>query len=249
MAAIILLVRGGKRSDDGRVTHPRHFALSLALLIGIARPVCLATPPSLSGDSPSPTPPPGLNLSSSAISSLIRGEPVVREALVPGSPWPRVTVFKRVDAPPDLAAGVFLDYESAPRFIRKLESVEVVSQRGMTKEVEYQVRLPVFMSVGYRTRNTYSREGEAHVVKWELVRSSLASSGSGEFRVAPWGEGSLMVYSSEVVPSSGLVASLRSMAVEEVKSTAESLAKEAARRSSTTTAPREAAPSRAPRSP
>lgn len=133
--------------------------------------------------------------------------------------------------PPEVAIGVFLDYESAPQFMSKLESVKVTSEIGQTKEVEYRLRLPVLMSVGYKTSNTYSREGFSHVVKWELLSSSAASSGCGEFRVDPWGSGSLVIYSSEVVPVNWVVSKLKSLAVKEVESAANALSVEAIRRS------------------
>lgn len=178
----------------------------------------------------SPPPPLAQSLSPTELASLSRGEPVVVLETTSAGPWPKVTVLRRLPVPPEVVSAVFLDYEAAPRFMKKLESVRVTSTRDSVQEVEYRVRLPVLMSVSYRTRNSYAREGGRHVVRWELLESSLASSGSGEFSVEPWGEGSLMVYSSAVVPANRLVASLKNLAVEEVRSTASALANESLRR-------------------
>jgi uncharacterized membrane protein len=182
-----------------------------------------------SGASSSP-PPATRSLSSSEMSSLSRGEVVVVLEPTSAGPWPKVTVLRKLPVPPDVVSGVFLDYESAPRFMDKLESARVTSTRARVQEVEYRVRLPVLMSVAYKTRNSYAKEGDRHIVRWELLESSLASSGSGEFSVEPWGTGSLMVYSSMVVPANRLVASLKNLAIEEVRSTASALASESIRR-------------------
>lgn len=160
---------------------------------------------------------------------LAEGKQVAMLREIEGQPWPEVVVVQRSSAPADLVAAVFLDYERAPSFIRKLESAEVVRSVGEETDVRYRVRLPVLLSVGYSTRNVYRKNGQVHSVKWRLLESPVASSGHGEFRVEPWGDGSVVAYTSLVSPSNRVVAALKSLAIEEVKSTVSAIVGEADR--------------------
>jgi len=165
---------------------------------------------------------------------LAAGETVVIATDHDGLPWPELTLYKKVDAPPEVIAKLFLDYENAPSYIPGMVAAKVVREEGDgTKDVRYTVKMPVFTQLTYTVRNHYSKHGDSFNVKWELLESPVAKSSDGSLRVEPYEGQSIIRYSNLVHPTFPMAGALKGQALKEARATVEAIAKEAERVAST----------------
>ncbi len=163
---------------------------------------------------------------------LREGQTVVVSTNVPGAPWPRLNLYRVVNAPPAIVAGLFTDYDAAPSYMPGLLAADVVKTNGDgSKDVRYTVKVPVLGRINYTVRNTYEKSGEDFTVRWQLLQSPLAKSSDGSLRIEPYEDGrTILCYSNLCVPITNLVAGLKNQALVEAKNTVLSLAIESERR-------------------
>jgi hypothetical protein len=164
--------------------------------------------------------------------ALAAGQTVVKSENVKGAPWPRLKLYRVVNAPPKVVADLFTDYPSAPSYTPGMLAAKVIATNpDGTKDVEYRTKVPVLQSITYAVRNTYVDKGNSYEVKWTLLRSPLAKSSDGSLRIEPYGQGkTLMRYANLTVPLTNLVAGLKNQALSEAKTTVQAIASEAQRR-------------------
>lgn len=163
--------------------------------------------------------------------ALDLGEAVVVTRNIEGATWPEIRIYQRVKAPAADIAALFLDYENAPSYIPNLKEVRIVGEPApQSTDIRYTVKLPVVFTTSYTVRNTYSREGNLYVVRWNLLEAFLARSATGSLRVEPRGNEAIVCYANHVEPLTRLVAGLRGQALAEAKSTIQAIATEAERR-------------------
>jgi hypothetical protein len=163
---------------------------------------------------------------------LAEGQTVVKSTDIPGLPWPELSLFRVVNAPPDVVADLFTDYDSAPSFTPGLLKAEVVkTYPDGSKDVRYNVRVPVIQRTSYLVRNHYKKSGDAFTVSWELLQSPLAKKSDGSLRIEPYdGDRTLLCYTNLCVPITNLVSGLKNQARVEAKNTVLAIATEAERR-------------------
>jgi hypothetical protein len=166
---------------------------------------------------------------------LAAGQTVVKSENVPGAPWPKLELYRVVDAPPQILIDLFSDYPAAPSYTPGMLSAKVIANNpDGTKDVEYRVKVPVLQSITYSVRNTYIRKGNSYEVKWTLLRSPLAKASDGSLKIEPYGKGkTLMRYTNLTVPVTNLVAGLKNQALNEARATVRAIATEAERRTAT----------------
>jgi hypothetical protein len=166
---------------------------------------------------------------------LAAGQTIVKSENVAGAPWPRLRLYKVVNAPPQILAELFSDYPAAPSYTPGMLAAKVIANNpDGTKDVEYKVKVPVLQSITYAVRNTYIKKGNSYEVKWTLLRSPLAKSSDGSLRIEPYGKGkTLMRYTNLTVPLTNLVAGLKNQALDEARATVRAIATEAERRDAT----------------
>ena len=132
---------------------------------------------------------------------------------VAGSPWPAVAVYQYIDASPEEAAAVFIDYERHQTYIpgvRKSHVSAVISSR--TVEVDYVVRVPIVADEHYTVRNHLCayESSKSYRVDWTLVRASSTKATTGNVRFEPYRgprlgtRGTVMAYANVVTPGSRL---------------------------------------------
>ncbi len=170
---------------------------------------------------------------------LAQGQVVVKSKTVPGAPWPQLSLYQVVDAPPDVMADLFMDYSAAPSYTPGMLAAKVVANNSDgTKDVQYTVKVPVLQKISYTVRNSYARKGKSFEVDWTLLHSPLAKSVDGSLRVEPCGNGqTLLCYTNLVVPITNLVAGLKNQALTEAKATVRAIKAEAEKRAATPQAP------------
>ena len=100
-----------------------------------------------------------------------------------GSPWPAVTIVTYVDATPEEAVAVFIDYARHVEFIpsTRLSRVSRIHSASDV-EVDYVVALPVVSDEAYTVRDRLSRDSSGYRVDWTLVRASSTRGTVGHAR-------------------------------------------------------------------
>jgi len=101
----------------------------------------------------------------------------------PTSPWPAVTIVTYVDATPEEAAAVFVDYARHIEFIPSTKVSRVSRVHSATDvEVDYVVALPIVSDEAYTVRDRLSRDSAGYRVDWTLVRASSTKGTVGHAR-------------------------------------------------------------------
>ena len=124
-------------------------------------------------------------LALSLFSAAAGAQDIVREQRA-GSPWPAVTIVTYVDATPEQAAAIFIDYARHVEFIpsTKLSRVSKVHAPNDV-EVDYIVALPIVSDEEYTVRDRLSRDSAGYRVDWTLVRASSTRGTVGHARFTP----------------------------------------------------------------
>jgi len=159
-------------------------------------------------------------LSSDQIATLKQGQMVVTSETVPGGPWPRLKVYTLVNASVPVIRGVFMDYGNAQNYIPNLVSAKVVANPSPNIfDVCYTSHMPVIGDSVSTVHNVYSTKGTTLTVDWNLISSQAASVSTGQLKVEPYGNVSIMRYTNYVVPKSSLAFLAKGVAMNEVKAT------------------------------
>jgi hypothetical protein len=163
---------------------------------------------------------------------LAEGQTVVKSTDIAGVPWPQLSLYRVVNAPPDVVSNLFTDYDSAPSYTPGLIQAQVIATNpDGTKDVRYTVKVPVIQRTSYVVRNSYLKQGNNFTVSWNLIQSPLAKKSDGSLRIEPYDEDrTIMCYTNLCVPITNLVAGLKNQALVEAKNTVLALATEAERR-------------------
>ena len=162
----------------------------------------------------------------------LAAQDIVREQR-PGSPWPAVTIVTYVDATPEEAAAVFIDYARHIEFIpsTKLSRVSRVHSASDV-EVDYVVALPIVSDEAYTVRDRLSRDSAGYRVDWTLVRASSTKATVGHARFTPATDpktgkpGTRFEYHNFVTPGSRIAGMgfIRNRALKEMEQTAAAFA-------------------------
>lgn len=166
------------------------------------------------------------------MSQLTAGKVVVKSQNVPGYAWPKLVLFRVVNAQPSLVYELFGDYAAVPSYNPNVISAKVISvNNDGSKDVEYTVKAPIIQRTSYVVRNTYSQKGSTYKVAWTLLKSPLVKMSDGSLKLEPYGKNqTLMRYENLCVPITTWFASLQKQALEDAKSTVNAIANEAQRR-------------------
>jgi ribosome-associated toxin RatA of RatAB toxin-antitoxin module len=163
---------------------------------------------------------------------LAGGQTVVKSTDIEGLPWPQLSLYRVVNAPPSVVSALFTDYAAAPTFTPGILSAQVIATNpDGTKDVRYTVKVPILQKISYTVRNTYESSDQCYKVSWKLLQSPLAKQSDGSLRVEPYdGDRTLLCYTNLCVPVTNLVAGLKGQALVEAKNTVLALVTEAERR-------------------
>jgi hypothetical protein len=167
------------------------------------------------------------------------GQDVLMTWTVSGSSWPRACVFRYVDATPEEAAAVFINYERHVAYIPDVTKARISRVIDpATVEVDYRLRVPIVADEDYTVRDHVSSVGDAiYKVEWTLVRATTTKATEGSVRFEPHRlatsqhAGTLMAYCNLVTPGSRLAGLrfIRSRALSQVRETARAIGDEISR--------------------
>jgi hypothetical protein len=164
-------------------------------------------------------------LSESQKCQIQDGSQVVVTENIEGKPWPRIKVYRLVNATPEQVVGVFFDYENAKSFVPNVIKSEISNKiSACTMDVDYGLNVPIFPDEYYTVRNNLRVLDEnSYCIEWKLLRSVLTKDSVGNFRVEPWENRSVICYQNLVTPASNIAILLRGKAIEQMKETVKSL--------------------------
>jgi hypothetical protein len=165
-------------------------------------------------------------LSSTQKCQVEDGSQVVLTENVEGKPWPRIKVYRLVDASPEQVTAVFFDYERAKSFVPNLIKSEISNKlSACTMDVDYGLDVPIFPDEFYTVRNNLRLIDEnSYCIDWKLLRSVLTKDSVGNIRVEPWEGKAVICYQNLVTPASNIAVLLRGKAIEQMKETTQALA-------------------------
>ncbi len=166
-----------------------------------------------------------------ALDEVAAGQIVVKSKNVAGAPWPQLSLYQVVDAPPAVLKALFNDYGSAPSYTPNLISAKVLtSNADGSKDVQYTTKVPILGKISYTVRNSYITNGNSYEVDWTLLKSPLAKSSDGSLRIEPYGQNqTLLCYTNLCVPITSLPG-VKDAALGEAKTTVRAIKAEAEKR-------------------
>jgi hypothetical protein len=150
-------------------------------------------------------------LSAEQRATLERGGHVLVTQQRETSPWPAITVYRLVDATPEEAAAVFMNYDAHHEYIPTLLSSRV-SQHidAATVDVDYVADVPFFRDEHYTVRDHVARDSAGtYLVTWSLLRATTTQASNGYARfsrypVASAPRSTLIEYHNFAIPGSRL---------------------------------------------
>lgn len=146
---------------------------------------------------------------------------VFLEQDVPGKPWPRVRIYKKIQATPEQVAAVFFDYNQAKTFIPDvLESRISKKISPCVIEVDYEVDVPILADEAYTARNEMKALQDGYQASWTLLRALQTKAAEGNLLIEPFENGSSVIrYTNLVTPSSGMAKILKIPAMSRMQKT------------------------------
>ena len=153
--------------------------------------------------------------------NLEKGDLIVLEQDIPGKPWPRVRIYKKIQASPEQVAGVFFDYNQAKTFIPDvLESRISKKISPGVMEVDYEVDVPILADEAYTARNEMKALQDDYQASWTLLRALQTRAAEGNLLIEPFENGSSVIrYTNLVTPSSGMAKILKLPAMARMQKT------------------------------
>ena len=153
--------------------------------------------------------------------NLEKGDLIVLEQDIPGKPWPRVRIYKKIQATPEQVAAVFFDYNQAKTFIPDvLESRISKKISPGVMEVDYEVDVPILANEAYTARNEMKALQDGYQASWTLLRALQTKAAEGNLLIEPFENGSSVIrYTNLVTPSSGMAKILKLPAMARMQKT------------------------------
>lgn len=146
-----------------------------------------------------------------------------------------MSIYQFVEATPEEAAAVFVDYERQSTYIPGVKS-SVISQRisSTVMEVDYVLSVPLFTDEDYTVRDSVSTYdgGASYRVNWTKVRARSTKDIVGSARFEPYRnsltgtDGTLITYVNLVTPGQFLAGPLKGRALKQVRKTVIALVKQ-----------------------
>lgn len=162
-----------------------------------------------------------------------RGEQVLKTEEVNGSPWPRITVLQRIEAPADEVAAVMFDYPlHTSMFEGIVKSVPKAPGAAVT-EIDYEMTFPKVMGISLPNEvytvldKVASPTPGAYEISWTMVRASSMKDTAGSVKFEKLGTGMIISYTNFISPPRPALAKLIvKMAVQRVQDSVKALDKQ-----------------------
>lgn len=150
-----------------------------------------------------------------------RGEIIAIEQDIPGKLWPKIRIYKKIQATPEQVAAVFFDYNQAKTFIPDVLESRISKKITPTvMEVDYQVDVPILADEAYTARNEMKALQNGYLASWTLLRALQTKAAEGNLLIEPFENGASVIrYTNLVTPSSGMAKILKPLAMARMQKT------------------------------
>jgi hypothetical protein len=168
-------------------------------------------------------------LTPSQESQVRNGSQVLVVEDLEGCPWPRVTIYQKINASSEEVAAVFFDFEDNKSFIPNVlrsKISRIISPAEF--EVDFSINIPILPDEHYTALNTLSQTApECYGIAWKLLKARQTKDSVGSFQTEPFEGGALMRYRNLVTPGSRMAGLLRGIAIRQMQNAAEAIASRA----------------------
>jgi hypothetical protein len=154
---------------------------------------------------------PGDTLTPAEWTAVGQGEVVLHQWPVAEGPWPRLRLYRFIDASPEQSAAMFADYEHQTTYNVDLKQATIGRHLDSARtEVFYRYasNVPMVSDVTYTVLDQIHREPtDTYAITWRLVSCSKVRTTEGSAHFSPWKnavtgqDGTLLVYDQLVVPA------------------------------------------------
>ena len=166
-------------------------------------------------------------LSNQQKGQLLEGKPILIEEDVPGSPWPRLTIYHLVRGSPAKVAAVFWNSELDLQYLPNCQSVRILARPSPpVQEAQFTLKMPFFLpDEVYVSRIEVKRpSSETYDLSWHVLESLYAKECVGNVRIENERGNALLCYKNFVIPKSSFAGLLRSQASQRVEESVRALA-------------------------
>ena len=143
---------------------------------------------------------------------LNSGKQVLIEEEVPGSPWPKLTIYQQVKATSADVAAVFWNSELDTKYLPNCKSARIQARPSPNiHEAEFTLRMPLFLPDElYVSRIMIkSPQPECYEITWKVLESRYSKQCNGVIRIEPRRDQALFSYQNFVNPRSNFAGLLR----------------------------------------
>lgn len=160
-------------------------------------------------------------------SQVKKGEQVSLSEVIEGKPWPKMRIYRVVDATPEEVAAVFCNYENAKAYVPNVLSSKISNRvAACTVDIDYGLDVPILPDEFYTTRNTVKLLPPAgYRIDWKLLRAVQTKDSVGSLRIEPFDGKSLICYENLVTPGSSMAGLLKGTAVKQMNQTVDAIAR------------------------
>jgi hypothetical protein len=158
-------------------------------------------------------------LTPSQLAQLSNGKPLVLNKVIPGEPWPQMTIWQLIKCSPEQLAGVFWDSELDPSYLPGCLETKIVSRpTPAVQKALFRLKMPLFLP-----DEVYTSEIElipqppgSYKITWKVIESIYAKSCTGEILIQPHEGMALVRYRNFMVPRSKMAGLLKGPGVSRV---------------------------------
>ncbi len=160
-------------------------------------------------------------------SQVKKGEQVSLSEVIEGKPWPKMRIYRLVDASPEEVAAVFCNYENAWAYVPNVLTSKISNRvAACTLDIDYGLDVPILPDEFYTTRNTVkSVAPDGYRIDWKLLRAVQTKDSVGSLRIEPLEGKALICYENLVTPGSSMAGLLKGTAVKQMNQTVEAIAR------------------------
>lgn len=143
---------------------------------------------------------------------LNSGKQVLVEEEIPGSPWPRLTIYQLVKATSADVAAVFWNSELDTKYLPNCKSARIKARPSPNiHEAEFTLRMPLFLPDEFYVSRIMikSSQPECYEITWKVLESRYSKECNGVIRIEPRVDEALFSYQNFVKPRSNFAGLLR----------------------------------------
>ena len=159
-------------------------------------------------------------------SQVKKGEQVSINENITGKPWPKVRIYRTVNATPEEVAAVFCDYDNAKAYVPNVLKSKISNRlSACTVDIDYGLDVPILPDEFYTTRNTLKAAApDGYRIDWKLVRAVQTKDSVGCLRIEPFDGKALICYENLVTPGSSMAGLLKGKAIQQMGETVAAIA-------------------------